>query len=46
MRCIFDDVRGDDVSQCFSFFRCDHDDVVLLDYYIKYVLVNGVNYMC
>ena len=46
MRCIFDNVCGDDVGQCFYFVRCDHDDVVLLDYYINYVLANGINYMC
>ena len=33
---------GDDVRQCFCFVRCDHDDVVLLDYYINYVLARGV----
>ena len=32
MRCIFDDVCGDDVRQCLCFVRCDHDDDALLDY--------------
>ena len=34
MRCIFEDVCGDDVRKCLFSVRCDHDDDALLDYYI------------
>ena len=41
MRCIFDDVCGDDVRKWLCFVRCDHDDDAQLDYYI-YVLANDI----